>query len=106
MAARWWNGCARIAVHGVVLWDGTRVAHPSERRAAGSGAGNLDGADLHRGLLSPADGDVIVDAGANIGLFAIYVARQNSTCRVVALEPFAENFRYLQANAAPSRRRM
>ncbi len=52
------------------------------------------------GFYRPADGDVIVDAGANVGIFAIQMARQNRRCRVIALEPFAENFQYLQANVA------
>jgi FkbM family methyltransferase len=50
------------------------------------------------GFYRPANGDVIVDAGANVGLFAIQIARQNPRCRVIALEPFAENFKYLEAN--------
>src|SRR5580658_9685391 len=82
----------------VVLWDGTRIFHPPVR------AGLLEAvvevwlehsytADFYR----PADGDVIVDAGANVGVFAIQMARQNRRCRVVALEPFPENFKYLQS---------
>src|SRR5271163_4196134 len=87
----------------VVLWDGTRISHPPGRD------GLLEAvvevwlehtytADFYR----PADGDVIVDAGANVGMFAIQIARQNRRCRVIALEPFAENFQYLQANVAKS----
>jgi FkbM family methyltransferase len=85
----------------IVLWDGTRIAHPAQR------GGLLEAVQeiwLERIYTSsfyrPSDGDVIVDAGANIGLFAIYVARQNPRCRVIALEPFAENFQFLQANVA------
>ena len=85
----------------IVLWDGTRIAHPAQR------AGLLEAVQeiwlehvYTGGFYRPADGDVIVDAGANIGLFAIYVARQNPRCRVIALEPFAENFQYLEANVA------
>jgi FkbM family methyltransferase len=85
----------------VVLWDGTRISHPPGR------GGLLEAvvevwleqtytANFYR----PVDGDVIVDAGANIGIFAIQMARQNPRCRVVALEPFPENFKYLQANVA------
>ncbi len=85
----------------VVLWDGTRICHPPQRE------GLLEAvvevwlehtytADFYH----PADGDVIVDAGANVGVFAIRMARQNRRCRVVALEPFPENFKYLQANVA------
>ena len=85
----------------LVLWDGTRLAHPPNR------AGLLEAVqeiwlqrDYTGGFYRPADGDVIVDAGANIGLFSILMARQNRRCRVVALEPFAENFNFLQANVA------
>ncbi len=85
----------------VVLWDGTRISHPPGR------GGLLEAvvevwlehtytADFYR----PADGDVIVDAGANVGIFAIQIARQNRRCRVIALEPFAENFKYLQTNVS------
>jgi FkbM family methyltransferase len=84
----------------LVLWDGTRIEHPVGR------AGLLEAVQeiwieriYTEGFYRPRDGDVIVDAGANIGLFAIYLARQNSRCKVVALEPFAENFSYLEANA-------
>ena len=64
------------------------------KRCARSGWSEIYTAGFYR----PADGDVVIDAGANIGLFAIYIARQNRRCRVVALEPFAENFGYLEAN--------
>jgi FkbM family methyltransferase len=85
----------------LVLWDGTRIKHP-----VGSG-GLLEAAielwleEVYtRNFYHPADGDVIVDAGANIGLFSIQIARENRRCRVISLEPFAENFKYLQANVA------
>jgi FkbM family methyltransferase len=51
-----------------------------------------------KGFYSPANGDVIVDVGANIGLFTIFMSRWNRTCRLVALEPFGENIACLQAN--------
>jgi FkbM family methyltransferase len=85
----------------VVLWDGTRIAHPPGRGGLLEAIVELW---LQRtytaGFYRPADGDVIVDAGANVGIFAIQMARQNRRCRVIALEPFAENFQYLQANVA------
>jgi FkbM family methyltransferase len=85
----------------VVFWDGKRITHPSGRAGLSEAVAELwldrtYTADFYR----PANGDVIVDAGANIGLFAIQMARQNRRCRVVALEPFAENFKYLEANVA------
>ena len=88
----------------VVLWDGTRISHPPER------SGLLEALidlwlrrEYTGGFYRPADGDVIVDAGANVGLFSILMARQNANCKVLALEPWEENFRYLQANVAGAR---
>ncbi len=44
--------------------------------------------------------EVIVDAGANIGMSAIYFARKYPQARVFAIEPEAENFELLKANTA------
>jgi len=46
------------------------------------------------------DGDCIVDAGANIGLFTVFVSRLARNLRVVAVEPNPAAFACLQANAA------
>ena len=42
--------------------------------------------------------DTIVDAGANIGLFALHAARFFSTARLSCFEPDLENFKQLQQN--------
>jgi FkbM family methyltransferase len=85
----------------VVLWDGTRIEHPRGRDGLLEA---LTEVWLDRtytaGFYYPADGDVIVDVGANVGIFAIQMALQNRHCHVVALEPFAENFKYLKENVA------
>lgn len=44
--------------------------------------------------------DVIIDAGANIGLASVYFASRFPASRVIALEPERENFRLLERNAA------
>ncbi len=85
----------------VVLWDGTRICHPPARGGLLEAVVELWLERVYtEGFYRPADGDVIVDAGANVGFFAIQIARQNRRCRVIALEPFPENFEYLQANVA------
>ncbi len=85
----------------VVLWDGTRISHPAAREGLLEGLQEIWLERIYtKGFYRPAPGDVIVDAGANVGLFTIYIARQNRQCRVIALEPFAENFKYLEANVA------
>ncbi len=83
----------------LVLWDGTRISHPPERSGLVEATIELWLEHAYTaGFYTPADGDVIIDAGANVGLFAIQIARQNRRCHVIALEPFAENFKYLAAN--------
>jgi FkbM family methyltransferase len=44
---------------------------------------------------------LILDAGANIGLSAVYFANKYPGATIVALEPEASNFAVLQKNAAP-----
>jgi len=46
------------------------------------------------------DGDCIVDAGANIGLFTVFVSRLARNLRVVSVEPNPAAFACLKANAA------
>lgn len=52
-----------------------------------------------RGFYRPAAGDVVIDAGANIGLFSIWMARHAPpSSAILAFEPFAENRLVLQQN--------
>jgi FkbM family methyltransferase len=46
----------------------------------------------------PADCRTVIDAGANIGLFALWAARQLPAARIVSLEPFPQTFQLLQQN--------
>src|SRR5262249_48881719 len=46
------------------------------------------------------DGACVVDVGANIGLFAVYVHRHWKQTRIIAVEPVPEVFDVLSANAA------
>jgi len=88
----------------VVLWDGTRIAHPPDREGLLEGLQEIWRERIYTDdFYRPAPNDVIVDAGANVGLFTIHIARQHRRCRVIALEPFAENFQYLEANVARAR---
>ena len=41
--------------------------------------------------------DIVVDVGANIGIFTVFAASQ-SRHRVIAVEPFPDNFKYLMLN--------
>ena len=44
------------------------------------------------------DEGVVVDAGAHVGLFSRWMSRQNPHRRIIALEPFQENYDCLTAN--------
>ncbi|MBX3027484.1 FkbM family methyltransferase [bacterium] len=56
---------------------------------------------LRRDPLPP--GAVVIDVGANIGMFALHVAADHGAARVLAFEPFPESFALLQRNAARNR---
>jgi FkbM family methyltransferase len=88
-----------------VLWDGTRIVHPPGRVGLVEIAVELwlEQPYTRSGFYRPGDGHVIVDAGANIGLFSIWAARRNPRGRVVSLEPFPENFEYLTTNLRSAR---
>ena len=45
--------------------------------------------------------EIIMDAGANIGLASIYFANKFPDAKIIAIEPEESNFRLLQKNAAP-----
>jgi len=50
-----------------------------------------------------APGDVVLDVGAHIGLFAAYVGLRYPDVRVHAFEPFPENFELLRENVERNR---
>lgn len=50
-------------------------------------------------------GEVIVDIGANVGVFSIWMAAGNPQARVVAVEPAPEAFEFLQRNVSANQLR-
>jgi len=66
-----------------VHWDDTRSNVPT---------------GLHRRFFLPCDGDIIIDAGANVGVFSIHAYSLFPTARIIAYEPFPMNFKYLVEN--------
>lgn len=58
----------------------------------------LDDAYFRHGIGLPAN-PVVVDVGANIGMFALLVARRSSGARIVAVEPVAELAHAVSVNA-------
>jgi FkbM family methyltransferase len=82
------------------LWNGIRLIHPPGRHGLVEVVLEVWLQRIYTpgAFYRPRNGDVIVDVGANVGLFTVWMSRQNPGCRLVALEPFEENFRCLKAN--------
>lgn len=81
--------------------DGVVIRHPAGRSGLALMIAEVWFEQVYsRRFYAPKPGDVIIDAGANIGLFSLLMARMQPDSRILAFEPFAENFEILQANLA------
>ena len=81
-----------------VEWSGARLTHPQRKGFLGTLVELWIDECYPSEFYEPREGDVVVDAGAHVGLFSIKMARSASPPRVIAIEPFAENFDCLVEN--------
>lgn len=89
----------RIACDLAIASDGTVIRHPPGRTGLAGMILEVWFDQVYTGrFYTPAQGDVVVDAGANVGLFSLLVAQVQPDCRVLAFEPFEENFQLLRDN--------
>jgi len=87
-----------------VLWDGSTIRHPAGRGGLLEAfIGIWHDGEYTSGFYEPRAGDVVVDAGANVGLFSIWMARRCRESRIIALEPFKENYGFLTQNISACR---
>ncbi|MFJ9566965.1 amino acid adenylation domain-containing protein [Streptomyces fuscichromogenes] len=82
----------------IELPNGQAVATPSPDEALFLYRQIFDEDEYARFGLRIGDGAVIVDVGANIGLFSLWAAGQADDVRVVAVEPNPDTLPYLKAN--------
>ena len=88
-------------VEQAVLWDGRRLIHPAQRSGFVGTILEVWWEQVYTsGFYTPRAGDQIVDAGAHVGLFSLWAARQEPRCRVLAIEPFSENHACLKRNVS------
>ena len=87
------------------LWNGLKFSHPAGRDGLASVLVEtcLENTYTGDGFYSAKAGDVVFDIGANVGVFAIYLAHKNSGCRIIAIEPYPENFDCLKYNIEQNR---
>lgn len=53
---------------------------------------------VHRCYILPTHCETILDAGANVGLFALWAARERTKANIFSLEPFPSTFQHLEKN--------
>jgi len=88
-----------------VFWDGLSVRNAPNRSGLAETIVEIFAGEVYSagGFYVPRSNDVVLDVGANVGLFAAWLARKAPGIRVSAFEPFAENFAALQENIKPWR---
>lgn len=80
--------------------DGTIIRHPKGRTGLAGMILEIWHEQVYTSnkFYRPKRGDTIIDAGANVGLFSLLVAKIQPGCKVLAFEPFKENFQLLSEN--------
>jgi FkbM family methyltransferase len=85
-----------------VFWNGRRFRMPPGREGLADTVVEMWGSEVYTsgGFYEPAANDLILDIGANVGAFSLWLAQQCPTARVFAVEPSADNFAELARNLA------
>ena len=89
----------RYDIHGTELFIGDVAGSIAATWVANETL--LDEYGLNRIEFAP--GDVVIDVGAHVGLFAIYLAKRHPEISVLAFEPEPVNFHNMLANIAANR---
>ncbi len=82
----------------VVFRDGLRVTHPSNRPGLIGTLLEIWYENVYRigEFYIPRKGDLVVDIGAHVGLFATLLAKKQMDCDVICIEASRENFDHLK----------
>lgn len=83
-------------IHGVEML----IADTAESSATDIIAYELEWDLYGLGAVPLAAGDHVIDIGAHVGMFCIYLAKRHPEVAITAFEPDPVNFRHLQANLA------
>ena len=107
LAAAFRNGLAMAYAHyrrgscaKATLWNGKTLESPTGRAGLVETAVEIWGLETYCAgtFYSPAPSDVVLDVGANIGLFSAWLCQRASGIKVLAFEPFPENVSALRSN--------
>ena len=96
-----YESCGPISER-LIFRDGRTIVHPANRGGLVPVMLEMWRENVYRlgEFYQPQPGDVVIDIGAHIGLFTLQVLWEEPRCRVLALEPCAENFACLKQNLA------
>jgi FkbM family methyltransferase len=85
-----------------VLWNGRALRNAPGRTGLPETIVEVYGmrAYTRNGFYDPKATHTVLDIGANVGIFSIWLAHQAPGIRVLAFEPFEENFAALKMNAS------
>lgn len=92
------------ALDRLIFRNGLTVLHPPKRGGLAVIGLELWHNNVYRigEFYVPKPGDIVVDVGAHVGLFTLRILCEEARCRVIALEPYEENFTCLIHNLADS----
>jgi FkbM family methyltransferase len=92
----------RLPCDCAVMWNGRRLEGPVGRGGLGETVVEIFGMEAYSrgGFYDPRPGHVVLDLGANIGIFAAWLAHSAKDIRVLTFEPSAENLVALKRNVA------
>jgi FkbM family methyltransferase len=97
-----WEHHRRGAMEKAVFWDGQEMRNAGRRHGFLETIVEMWGMNSYapKPFYRPRNGDIVLDLGANLGLFSVWLSRQAPGLRILAFEPFEESFAAMVANLA------
>src|SRR5688572_277335 len=89
-----WAHHQRRQIHRAEFWDGQVISNVDHREGFVDTLVEIWGLTEYTvdNFYVPSRGHVVLDVGANVGLFSVWASRSAPGIRVVAFEPFQENY--------------
>ena len=80
--------------------NGQRIQHPPHRAGLIGTILEIWYENDYRigSFYTPQKGDTIIDIGAHVGLFSLFIAKQQAECEVISIEASHENYPCLESN--------
>ena len=95
-----WQHYWRRDIDEAVFWNGRSVRMPAGRQGLAATVVEIWGTEVYTsgGFYEPEGGHLVLDIGANVGLFSLWVAQRSPQTRVIAVEPSVDNVALMAQN--------